>query len=227
MNPYPPLAQEEPACRKLRLRSMRLRIALLSGLMLVVASCATLPADLAESEESADAATQVNQEIESAPDQDSGDPADSATTTTSENGTAPEDTRAGADEVGNGDDGDDGTGPDRSDTEKQPESVTQPDKETTVVGEVPHGMLLPVLEDAAAHAGAAADALLVVRAEAIEWPDGSLGCPEPGVVYTQAVVPGYWVELVSGDDRYDYRLTAEGDFVRCAGGGQPIGSPDA
>jgi hypothetical protein len=33
----------------------------------------------------------------------------------------------------------------------------------------------------------------VVQAEAVTWPDGALGCPEPGIVYTQALVPGYWV----------------------------------
>ena len=31
----------------------------------------------------------------------------------------------------------------------------------------------------------------LMRAERVEWNDGSLGCPEPGIAYTQAIVPGY------------------------------------
>ena len=56
----------------------------------------------------------------------------------------------------------------------------------------------------------------VVRAEAILWPDGSLGCPEPGVVYTQAEVPGYWVELDVDDRHVDFRFGTAGVPVLCA-----------
>jgi len=37
--------------------------------------------------------------------------------------------------------------------------------------------------------------LEVVSVEDVTWPDGSLGCPEPGVSYTQAVVEGSKVVL--------------------------------
>lgn len=39
----------------------------------------------------------------------------------------------------------------------------------------------------------------VVVAEPVTWSDGSLGCPEPGMMYTQAVVDGYRVLLRAGD----------------------------
>jgi hypothetical protein len=35
----------------------------------------------------------------------------------------------------------------------------------------------------------------IIRSEEITWSDGSLGCPEPGMVYTQALVDGYQVIL--------------------------------
>ena len=35
----------------------------------------------------------------------------------------------------------------------------------------------------------------VVSAGAVTWPDGSLGCPEPGMMYTQALVNGSHVIL--------------------------------
>ena len=40
--------------------------------------------------------------------------------------------------------------------------------------------------------------LKVLSAEAVTWSDGSLGCPEPGMMYTQALVPGYRVQIRGG-----------------------------
>jgi hypothetical protein len=38
----------------------------------------------------------------------------------------------------------------------------------------------------------------VVGADAVEWPDSSLGCPEKGKMYAQAIRPGYRVVLRQG-----------------------------
>ena len=38
-----------------------------------------------------------------------------------------------------------------------------------------------------------------VSAAAVTWSDGSAGCPEPGMMYTQALVPGYRIVLQAGD----------------------------
>ncbi|HSM17345.1 MAG TPA: hypothetical protein VK845_10190 [Gemmatimonadales bacterium] len=61
--------------------------------------------------------------------------------------------------------------------------------------------------------------MTVLRAEAVTWQDGSLGCPEPGMAYTQALVDGYWVELMAGEETLDYRLSSEGGIKFCADGG--------
>lgn len=46
----------------------------------------------------------------------------------------------------------------------------------------------------------------VQSAVAVTWSDGSWGCPEPGMAYTQALVPGVHA-LVSADGNvYDYRF---------------------
>jgi len=53
----------------------------------------------------------------------------------------------------------------------------------------------------------------LVSAERVEFSDGSLGCPSPGMAYTQAIVEGYRV-LVRADDRtFDYRF-GSGDEPR-------------
>ena len=39
--------------------------------------------------------------------------------------------------------------------------------------------------------GVGANELTLVRSNATEWPDASLGCPKPGMMYVQAITPGY------------------------------------
>ncbi|WP_418605475.1 hypothetical protein [Georgenia sp. SUBG003] len=51
------------------------------------------------------------------------------------------------------------------------------------------------------------------------WNDGSLGCPEPGTVYTQALVDGYHVVLEAGGERYDYRVGGAADVRLCTSAG--------
>ncbi len=38
------------------------------------------------------------------------------------------------------------------------------------------------------------------------WPDAALGCPKPGIVYTQAIVPGHLALLKHGDKQYRVHL---------------------
>lgn len=44
--------------------------------------------------------------------------------------------------------------------------------------------------------------ITVEKVEEIQWTDGSLGCPEPGKFYTQAIVPGFKVILKVGEKFY-------------------------
>ena len=46
--------------------------------------------------------------------------------------------------------------------------------------QVPEAILGPILNEAAKLAGVPAHQLVIVRAEAVVWNDGSLGCPETG-----------------------------------------------
>ncbi len=47
------------------------------------------------------------------------------------------------------------------------------------------------------------------------WPDFSLGCPRPGQVYGQAIVPGYRITLTAGGREYVYHTDARTRFVIC------------
>jgi len=44
----------------------------------------------------------------------------------------------------------------------------------------------------------------LLRMEAVEWGDTSLGCPEPGKFYAQVITPGYRIILSDGMEVYEY-----------------------
>jgi len=52
--------------------------------------------------------------------------------------------------------------------------------------------------------GADADQIELLEVRSVVWPDGSLGCPQPGKRYTQATVDGMLIRLRVGDEVYDY-----------------------
>ena len=81
--------------------------------------------------------------------------------------------------------------------------------------------LLPLLlADAAKRSGVPQDRLRVVRAVAVTWSDGSLGCPQPGFGYTQALVPGWLVSIAvpSSDAPLLYHGSDRGGWLHCPAG---------
>lgn len=99
-----------------------------------------------------------------------------------------------------------------------------PSEAPAVIGEMPAEHLDAILTDAANRTGVAVDEIETVRAAAMTWPDGSLGCPEPGQTYTQALVDGYHVVLDAAGESLDYRATTSGSFRLCEGPGRPAES---
>lgn len=105
-----------------------------------------------------------------------------------------------------------------------PPVVPVPETPAGVVGEVPQQIMEALVDETAALAQVPLADVRVTRAEAVTWRDGSLGCPEPGMVYTLALVDGYWVMLEVGDQTYDWRMGESGlpGAVLCpAGQGEP------
>ena len=82
-------------------------------------------------------------------------------------------------------------------------------------GAVPPELFDAIVADAAQRSGVDASAMTVVTAGGVTWSDGSLGCPEPGMFYTQALVPGYRVILEAGGTQYDYHSDRRGNFSLC------------
>lgn len=76
--------------------------------------------------------------------------------------------------------------------------------------------------DAATRTGVAVDEVTFVSLEMVTWPDGSLGCPEPGMMYTQALVEGYRIVLEADGTQLTYHGARGADPFLCAGPGAPI-----
>ena len=86
--------------------------------------------------------------------------------------------------------------------------------------EVPEDILNQLVSDAASRTGVAGSEMRIALARRVTWNDGALGCPEPGVMYTQALVDGYQVVLIAGSEALDYRVDDAGAFRVCE---QPAG----
>jgi hypothetical protein len=67
----------------------------------------------------------------------------------------------------------------------------------------------------------------VLRAEPVTWPDGSLGCPQPGMMYTQALVKGAQVILAveSRTRVFDYHAGSDAHPFLCESN-EPDGGHD-
>ena len=103
---------------------------------------------------------------------------------------------------------------------KEPGSTPAP-----LVGQVPQDLLDAVIDDLAQRLGVDREAITVEQAGAVIWRDGSLGCPQPGMSYTQALVAGYQIVLRVGEAPYDYHASAGGYFLLCPPGMAEEGLP--
>ncbi len=48
-----------------------------------------------------------------------------------------------------------------------------------------------------------------------DWPDSSLGCPQPDMLYAQVITPGYLVVVEVSGEPIEYHTDDRGTVVRC------------
>lgn len=77
------------------------------------------------------------------------------------------------------------------------------------------GAVQAALADASRRTGLAVETLQLLSASAVTWRDGSLGCPQPDRVYTQALVPGYRVRIRAAGQELDYHAGRRGAVSLC------------
>lgn len=60
-------------------------------------------------------------------------------------------------------------------------------------------LVMQAMNLVAMETGVAATTLTLTSIEAVEWPDSSLGCPQPGAMYMQVITPGYQITLTAAN----------------------------
>jgi hypothetical protein len=117
----------------------------------------------------------------------------------------------GADEPGVDEPTEPDPGLDEPDADDPDEAADGPDEDPDDLD----ALAEQVAADAAAEEGVDVEAVRIVTAEHVTWPDGALGCPEDDGMYTQALVEGYRIVVeVDGQEHHYHGGAGQGPF-RC------------
>lgn len=102
------------------------------------------------------------------------------------------------------------------------DAAQAPDDSETVQMEkhTDHGLSLTEAVDAARRDLAtrldeSIEQITVADARRVTWGNGSLGCPEAGMMYTQALVSGYYIRLRSHEVDHHYHAGRDGQPFVC------------
>jgi hypothetical protein len=89
------------------------------------------------------------------------------------------------------------------------------------IANVPRDVRRAVAADAAKRFGVGESEVVLTRAEQVTWNDGSLGCAEPGRMYTQSLIPGYLIVAKTSAGELAYHTDSRGFVVSC-GASRPV-----
>jgi len=95
-----------------------------------------------------------------------------------------------------------------------------PEGTPVATASVPRAVRRAVVADAAKRFKVDESAVVLARAEQVTWSDGSLGCAEPGGIYTQNLVPGYLIVAKTSAGELTYHTDARAQAKSC-GAGRP------
>ena len=80
---------------------------------------------------------------------------------------------------------------------------------------VASGLTASLIAAIAEDLGVPPETVKVISMEPRNWPDSSLGCPQPDMLYAQIVTPGYLVLVDVSGERIEYHTDERGTVVRC------------
>ena len=72
-------------------------------------------------------------------------------------------------------------------------------------------LVVRAAEDLAETLGVDVADVTLVSIEAVDWPDASLGCPEPDMMYAAMLTPGYRIVLSADEIEYEYHTSDNPD----------------
>lgn len=77
-------------------------------------------------------------------------------------------------------------------------------------------------EDLAGRLSVPASQIDVLEARDVVWSDSSLGCPQPGMLYMQALTPGYLIKLLANGREYEYHAGRNRKVFLCPNPAPPF-----
>lgn len=203
---------------------MRLRIALVAVLVLAVAGCAG-----PEVVDGTDA-TGGSEELagDEAPQETSAAPVPDEPVSTEEPNVNPDESDSLQEETPPESEDTDGTSPTLVTSTTVQKSIPSPSttaptpEETGPPAANESGPVAGAKQDLANRLGIAADSIEVVSVQEVEWPDASIGCPLPDMVYAQVITNGSRIILSHDGVSYSYHSAAMGDPFYCENPTDPV-----
>ena len=101
------------------------------------------------------------------------------------------------------------------DADKKPVAVSEPDRHVRPAEISMEEQIKGALTDLAARTGVAEDTIKVREARSVQWGSGAMGCPKPGMNYTQALVPGVLLLLEVNGTIYHYHGKSGRSLFSC------------
>jgi hypothetical protein len=77
-------------------------------------------------------------------------------------------------------------------------------------------------KDLAGRLGIPVEEIKLSRVESVTWPDSSLGCPQPGMAYSQVLTRGYLVVLEARGSLHEYHSGRDGKMFYCESPVPPV-----
>ncbi len=88
------------------------------------------------------------------------------------------------------------------------------------------GLVAKAKADLAGRLAIPVEAIVVVEAASVTWPDASLGCPQEGMRYAQVLTRGYLIRLRAGERDFEYHAGRGTTLVTCENPSPPFtGAP--
>jgi hypothetical protein len=114
--------------------------------------------------------------------------------------------------------------PTRTPSSKTGDKTPQPSQGTPEIGQSPSARWATqtAKEDLSRKLGLSPEEISLVSVEAVPWPDASLGCPQPGMMYAQVITPGFSIVLEAAGQTYDYHADERSLVVLCQGDGWDV-----
>jgi len=102
-----------------------------------------------------------------------------------------------------------------NDTENKPQTVSEPKKYVRPAEVSVDEQIEGAVSDLASRTGVTESDIKVRDARSVQWRSGAIGCPKPGMNYTQAIVPGMLLLLEANGTVYHYHGRAGQSLFYC------------